>query len=185
MFRGPRIVYTATLSVGVLCLSCLALYGFGETGVRSAIRATARSTAAVFLVVFCTAAVRRRWPTPLSHWGMRNRRYLGLSAAVSHGYHLLFILGLYAMGSSESTSLLTLLGGSWGFVLLFAMALTSNDASQKWLGLNWRRLHLLGMWSLWIIFAVSYLPQGPTDPVAAAASLGLVAALVLRLWPRA
>ena len=116
---------------------------------------------------------------------MRNRRYLGLSAAVSHGYHLLFILGLYAMGSSESTSLLTLLGGSWGFVLLFAMALTSNDASQKWLGLNWRRLHLLGMWSLWIIFAVSYLPQGPTDPVAAAASLGLVAALVLRLWPRA
>lgn len=168
-----------------MCAASLVLYGFGEEGVRSAIRATARTTAAVFVVVFCVSAVRRRWPNPLTHWGMRNRRYLGLSAAVSHAYHLGFILSLYAMGVADETSLLTVIGGGWGFALLFAMAATSNDASQKRLGKNWRRLHRLGIWTVWIIFAVTYFPAVPTSPIAAAASLALVAALLLRVWPEA
>ena len=184
-FRGPRIVYTAIGVFGVMCAASLVLYGFGEEGVRLAIRATARTTAAVFVVVFCTSSVRRRWPGPLTHWGMRNRRYLGLSAAVSHGYHLCFILSLYAMGVGDDTSLVTVIGGGGGFVLLFAMVATSNDASQKRLGKNWRRLHLLGMWTVWIIYAASYFPAAPTHPIAAAASLALVAALLLRVWPQA
>ncbi len=168
-----------------MCAASLVLYGFGEEGVRTAIRATARTTAAVFAVVFCTSAVRRRWPGPWTHWGMRNRRYLGLSAAVSHAYHLCFILSLYAMGVGDDTPLVTVIGGGWGFVLLFAMAATSNDASQKTLGKSWRRMHVLGIWTVWIIFAVSYLPAAPTSPIAAAASLALVAVLLLRVWPRA
>lgn len=184
-FRGPRIVTTAAVVFGAMCVASLVLYGFGEEGVRSAIRATARTTAAVFVVVFCMSAIRRRWPNPLTHWGMRNRRYLGLSAAVSHAYHLGFILSLYAMGVQGETSLLTLIGGGWGFALLFAMAATSTDAAQKRLGKNWRRLHRLGIWTVWIIFAVTYFPGVPTSPIAAAASLALVAALLLRVWPRA
>jgi len=184
-FRGPRIVTTAAVVFGATCAASLGLYGFGEEGVRSAIRATARTTAAVFVVVFCMSAVRRRWPNPLTQWGTRNRRYLGLSAAVSHGYHLAFILSLYAMGVAGEISLLTLIGGGWGFALLFAMAATSTDAAQKRLGKNWRRLHLLGIWTLWIIFGVSYFPGVTTSAIAAIASLALVAALLLRVWPRA
>ncbi len=168
-----------------MCGASLVLYGFGEEGVRVAIRGTARTTAAVFVVVFCTSALRRRWPGPVTHWGMRNRRYLGLSAAVSHAYHLCFILSLYAMGAGDDTSLVTVIGGGWGFVLLFAMAATSNDASQKRLGVNWRRMHLLGIWTVWIIYATSYFPAAATSPIAAAASLALVAALLLRVWPHA
>jgi DMSO/TMAO reductase YedYZ heme-binding membrane subunit len=89
------------------------------------------------------------------------------------------------MGVADETSLLTVIGGGWGFALLFAMAATSNDASQKRLGKNWRRLHRLGIWTVWIIFAVTYFPGVPTSPIAAAASLALVAALLLRVWPEA
>lgn len=168
-----------------MCGLAMLIGGGGEEGVRSAIRATARSTLIVFLPIFCASAVRRRWPGPATNWLMRNRRYLGLAAAVSHGYHLAFILVLYGMGGpGEDTSLLTVIGGGWGFVLLAAMAATSNDASQRKLGRSWRRLHLLGMWTVWIIYAVSYLPAVTMNPVAPFASAAIVVALLLRVWPR-
>jgi sulfoxide reductase heme-binding subunit YedZ len=167
-----------------MCGLALAMSGAGEEGVRLAIRATARTTLLAFVVVFCTSAVRRRWPGTTTNWLMRNRRALGLSAAVSHGYHLIFILVLYGMGQGDDTSILTVVGGGWGFVLLAAMAATSNDASQRALRKNWRRLHLLGVWTIWIIFAVSYFPAALTSPLAAGGSVALLASLALRVWPK-
>ena len=115
---------------------------------------------------------------------MRNRRYLGLAAAVSHGYHLIFILALYGIGQGQDTPLATVVGGSFGFVMLAALAATSNDKSQRSLGKNWRRLHLVGVWTIWVIYAVSYLPGMSTTPIAAAMSLVLVVSLAIRVWPR-
>jgi len=182
-FRGLRIVYLAIGVFGAMCGLGLLVEGAGESGVRLAIRATARTTGLLFAVVFCTSALRRRWPGPATRWLLRNRRYLGLSAAVSHAYHLMFILALVAMGRIGDTPMATIVGGSWGFVLLGAMAATSNDASQRSLRKNWRRLHLLGMWTVWIIFAVSYLPAAPTSAIAGAMSFVLLLSLGLRVWP--
>jgi len=176
-------VYVAIVVFGVMCGLAVALAGGGEAGVRSAIRATARSTLLVFLVVFCTSSLRRRWPAPATHWLMRNRRYLGLSAAVSHAYHLAFIVTLNATVASEETELPILIGGSFGFVMLALMAATSNDASQRRLRRNWRRLHLVGMWTIWIIYAFSYFPRALDGPIGAGASALLLAALALRWWP--
>lgn len=181
--QGSRIVYLAIVGFGAMCGVALLAAGTGEEGVRLGIRATARTTAPPFAVVFCTAALRRRWPGSTTNWLMRNRRFLGLTAAVSHGYHLIFILALYAMGEGDDTSIVTLVGGGWGFVLLAALAATSNDASQRSLQRNWRRLHLLGVWTVWIIFAVSYFPAAGTTPIAAAASVMLLVSLALRIWP--
>ena len=161
----------------------LALDGSGEAGVRACIRLTARTSVALLIVVFPTSALRRRWPTPATGWLLRNRRYLGLSLAASHGYHLLFILALYAMGKGGDTSLATVYGGGFGFVMLAAMAATSNDASQRRLGRNWRRLHLLGIYTLWVVFAVSYLPAFGRGPIPTLLTLLLLAALVVRVGP--
>jgi DMSO/TMAO reductase YedYZ heme-binding membrane subunit len=116
---------------------------------------------------------------------MRNRRYLGLAAAVSHGYHGIFILALYRIpgAGAEETPIATLLGGSFGFLMLAAMAATSNDASQRRLGRHWRRLHWAGVWTLWIIFTFTYVPAALSNPIAAVASAALIASLVLRVWP--
>ena len=167
-----------------MCGLGLLVQGAGEEGVRLGIRATARTTALVLAVVFCASALRRRWPGPATNWLMRNRRYLGLSAAVSHGYHLIFILVLYALGEGGDTPIVAVVGGGWGFVLLAALAATSNDASQRSLRKNWRRLHVVGVWTVWIIFAVSYFPAAGTTPVAAAMSVVLLVSLVLRIWPK-
>lgn len=182
-FRGARIIYTAIVVFGVMCGTLLLLAGGEEEGVRMAIRATARTTVAVFVLVFCTSPMRRRFKWDATAWLLRNRRYLGLSVAVSHGYHLAFILALYTMGAGDDTSIATVFGGSFGFLLLFLMVATSNDASQRRLGRAWRRLHLLGIYTVWIIFAVSYFPAAPSQPIAAVVSVALLAAMVLRLWP--
>lgn len=185
-FAGSRIVYTAIAVFGAMCALLFFAPGGGEEGVRLAIRATARTTVALFVVIFCASALRRRWPRPATSWLMRNRRYLGLSAAVSHAYHLAFILALYGIGTSEETPISTVVGGGFGFLLLFLMAATSNDVSQRRLGRNWRRLHLLGIWTVWIIFAVSYLPRAMSGgAIGAVASAALVASLLLRVWPGA
>jgi sulfoxide reductase heme-binding subunit YedZ len=183
VFSGSRIVYGAIVGFGFMCGFLFVLAGGGEEGVRMVIRATARTTFVVFAIVFCTTALKRRWPGLASRWLARNRRYLGLSAATSHAYHLAFILALYGMGVGDDTSIETVVGGSFGFLMLFLMAATSNDASQRRLRRNWRRLHLFGMYTVWVIYAVSYLPGMAMGPIPAAASVVLVASMVLRLLP--
>ena len=182
--QGPRIVYLSIVGFGLMCGAGFGMDGSVEDAVRLAIRETARSTLLIFATVFPTSAIRRRWRTPATNFLMRNRRYLGLSAAVSHGYHLIFILVLYGLGKGGDTSLLTVIGGGWGFLLLAAMAATSNDVSQRTLGRNWRRLHLLGMWTVWVVYAVSYFPAAHTDPLALAGSVVVGVSLALRLWPK-
>jgi sulfoxide reductase heme-binding subunit YedZ len=184
-FEGPRIVYVAIVGFGLMCGVGFLAEASTEQAVRLAIRETARTTLVLFVVLFCTSAIRRRWPTPATHYLMRNRRYLGLAAATSHAYHLLFILALYGMGAvGDETSLVTVIGGGWGFVLLAAMAATSNDASQRALRKNWRQLHVLGMWTVWIIYAASYFPAATVTPIAFAGSVVLLCSLALRLWPK-
>jgi DMSO/TMAO reductase YedYZ heme-binding membrane subunit len=52
----------------------------------------------------------------------------------------------------------TLIGGGGAYVLLAAMVATSNDASVRALGIRtWKRLHTVGLYWLWFIFAFSYL----------------------------
>jgi DMSO/TMAO reductase YedYZ heme-binding membrane subunit len=186
-FERRRIVYAAALGVGALCGLVLATEGVGEAGVRACIRATARSSLALLVLVFPLSAVRRRWPSPATGWLLRNRRYLGLSLAVSHGYHLLFIGVLYSIGRAGDVPQATVYGGGFGFVMLAAMAVTSNDTSQRRLGASWRRLHWVGLYTVWIVFAVSYMPDALPDAGRAAiptlASGLLVGALLLRVWP--
>jgi DMSO/TMAO reductase YedYZ heme-binding membrane subunit len=178
-----RIVYAAAAIVGTLCVGVLALEGADTAGVRACIRGTARTSLALLLVVFSASALARRWPRPATRWLLRNRRYLGLSLAVSHGFHLVFIVSLSAMGQGRDTSFATVYGGGLAFVLLAVMAATSNDASQRWLGAAWRRLHLLGVYALWLVFASVYLPQAADDLLSALSVLALLGALLLRLWP--
>ena len=87
------------------------------------------------------------------------------------------------MGVPGDISPSTVYGGGVGYLLLAAMAATSNDASQRALGANWRRLHTVGIYALWIIFAASYLPVVAASPLSAVLGTALLATLALRVWP--
>ena len=170
----------------ILAGGCALLYfwqGAGEEAARACIRATALWSVLYLLAIVPASALHRRYRSPRTRWLMLNRRYLGLQLAASHALHLAFILLLYARGELGEVGVTTLYGGGWGYVLLFAMALTSNDASLRALGSAWRQLHRLGLNTLWVIFTLSYLPQSDSPPTRWVIFLGLLAVMAIRWWP--
>ena len=120
-----------------------------------AARYTARVAAVFFLLVFVVGPIwrgfRAGWIVPF----MRNRRYWGLGFALAHIIHLGALTTFFVV-SPEDPSLITILVGGLAYVLIVALAATSNNWSQRTLGRWWHRLHMGGMVYIWIIFAQSY-----------------------------
>jgi DMSO/TMAO reductase YedYZ heme-binding membrane subunit len=189
MSRTARLEgWTLTFAISAALLAAwivtLALLGLDEAGWRAVIRNSARTTLALFLLVFPAGALCRRWPTPATRWLLRNRRFFGVSAAVSHGLHFAAILGLYGRTLVEERSPLSLAVGAIPYVLLAAMAFTSSDRAVRALGpRRWRALHTLGLYVLFVAFFAAYLGRTLREPWHLPILLLLAAELALRLWP--
>lgn len=184
-FEGWPIVAWSALGLASMAALLLAVEGPDEAGVRALIRATARTSLVLFLAAFLASSARRLWRSPATAWLLRNRRYLGVSFALSHGLHLLAIVGLARVWPDsfwEKTSLVTLLGGGLGYVFVAAMAATSSDAAVGALGMRrWKLLHRIGAWYLFGIFLLNYGPAGFFSPAYVPASAAVIAALGLRI----
>jgi DMSO/TMAO reductase YedYZ heme-binding membrane subunit len=182
--EGAPIVALAAAFVAAMLAVVLAAYGTGQPGLSAAIRWTARSSLFFFVPTFAASALVALRPRPATKWLLRNRRYLGLSLAASHAFHLLFIIALAALHTdffAANTELAGELGGAVGFALLLAMALTSTDRAQERLGRRrWRALHLTGMWALWAIFTFTYLGRTAAAPAYAPALVLLLTVAGLR-----
>lgn len=120
-----------------------------------AARWTARASFLVFLVVYTASAMVRLFPAPATKAVLRRRRQWGLGFALSHTIHLAALINYLAL-SGEQRPPGVLIGGGLGYALMFAMALTSNDTSQRMLGRWWKRLHRVGIHYIWFIFLFSY-----------------------------
>jgi sulfoxide reductase heme-binding subunit YedZ len=155
---GGRLVGIAALLLLAMSVAILAQEGTGEPGLRMLVRATARTSLALFGAAFAASSLRRLWPTPTTGWLLRERRYLGLSFAVSHALHALAIYALArVLGDAFEINLVTILGGGGAYVMIALMAATSSDRAVARLGRRrWRMLHLVGGYWIWIIFASSY-----------------------------
>jgi DMSO/TMAO reductase YedYZ heme-binding membrane subunit len=161
----------------------------GGSEVRAVIRATAFTSAIPFLLAFVAAPLHRLRRSTASRWLMANRRYLGLSVAASHLWHLIAIVALirwYGSGG-EPIGTTTMVFGGGGFVLLGLMAATSNDASQRALGRAWGWLHTAGLYVVWLDFIFTYGGPATISPFHALMTLLFAAALLLRVaafWSR-
>jgi hypothetical protein len=154
---------TGWISVALVLMSALVLgvAGAGEEGVRMLIRATARSSAVLFLIAFLARPLRQLWRSDATAFALANRRYFGVSVAVSHLIHGAAIVWLsVAFPAAYRADTITLLFGGLGFTFLFAMAATSSDAAVRALGrARWGVLHRLGAWYVWFIFAFTFVPD--------------------------
>ena len=80
----------------------------GLEELRAVIRATALTSAVPFLLVYVASPWLRLRPSPVSRWLVTNRRYLGLSVAASHLWHLLAIIALVRTAPAFEISPVTL-----------------------------------------------------------------------------
>jgi len=155
---------------------------------RRAIRVTARFSIVLFLLAFTASAVWRFWPNVWTSWQRRNRRYVGVSFAVSHFTHLGAIAALGRVAPAElaaDANAITWIFGGLAYVFIAAMTLTSFDRTAQMLGPRaWTTLHTAGSYYIWLIFANSYVARAVQMPEYIPIALVVASALVLRIAAR-
>jgi DMSO/TMAO reductase YedYZ heme-binding membrane subunit len=184
-FEGWRLFVTLSLVLASLSILIAATRQFEVDGVRMVIRFTARTSLLLFCLAFSAAALARLWPNAWTRWQRRNRRYLGVTFAASHGLHALAIACFAAMdppGFAQATSAASFLFGGVGYAFIAAMTATSFERTAALIGPRaWRRLHLVGGYYLLFQFTASFAMRVPAMPLYALFLIPPLLVLVLRL----
>lgn len=184
--RYVPLYLAALVSAGAVALAMLLGNDLVDQA-HLAARWTARVGFPIFILTYCASALARLWPTGPAKSLLRRRRQWGLGFALAHTVHLVALVAFLKI-SGEPPKVATVIGGGGAYLLLYAMALTSNDAAMRAMGVWWKRLHRVGIHWLWFVFTFSYFGR-LFDPARMAQGLILfpvcIAALGLRLWARA
>ncbi len=150
----------------VVVMSALAVAAQPELveGLRSAIRATARSSFVLFVVAFTASAFAVLVPSPLTKSLVRERRFIGLAFAFSHLVHAVLIY-FYGQVNTEfwpGRTVANNIPGSTAYVFILLMALTSFKGPARLIGPKaWKALHVTGMWIIVAVFAYSNFKRIP------------------------
>lgn len=185
MMGGWRLVGVLSFLVAAMTAGLIISHGGDVDGMRVAIRATARTSLVLFVMAFTASALAELLPSAATRWQRRNRRYLGVSFAVSHFIHLGVILALASVDRVlfwQLTNISTILLAGSAYLFIAAMAATSFDRTAAWLGPHkWRLLHLVGGWYIWISFAIAVGKRVPLDRFYWPMAVLVLAAAIVRL----
>lgn len=182
------ITLTMLAATAIAVVAAAAEGGWTRDGALAAARLTARFSFPVFVLAWSASALARLWPGGWRTILLRRRRAIGLSFAGAHAVHLVALLVAILVFGAPASPVGVLDDGA-GYVLLAAMALTSNDSAVRALGpARWRLLHTVGSYAIAAIFAFSYWGRLETHPELAIPTLSLLAlaaALRLAAWIKA
>lgn len=185
IINGWRLTGLLSLLLIVLCAALLGRHGASVDDVRVVVRTTARTSLMLFTLAFTAAAMVELLPGDFTRWQRRNRRYLGVSFAVSHFIHLVALVALASLDRElfwRLTNVANIVLAGTAYVLLAAMTATSFDRAVVWLGARrWRMLHLIGGWYIWVSFAVAVGKRVPQGPVYWAMLAVVLFAVIVRL----
>ena len=135
------------------------IFGFTEEGTRCAIAWSSKISFGCFCLAFSASAAHNRIKNSLSFWWLMNRKYLGISFAINHLLHLGFLVILQQVFHPvfELAAGTSLLAGSLAYFFIVIMLLTSFETFSKFLShKNWKRLHTIGGYWIWVIFLSTY-----------------------------
>jgi sulfoxide reductase heme-binding subunit YedZ len=184
-FNRWMITAWAALFIGLMIVAILAAFGADERGLHLVIRSTAQTSFVLFTSAFVASPLLKLWPTSATRWLRANRRYIGVSFAVSHMCHGVAIIALAVITSGASLEISALVGGALVYIIILAMAATSFDRTTRWLGQRaWQRLHSTGMYVLWAVFALAYIGRAFNSILYLPFALVVIAAIMLRIAAR-
>jgi sulfoxide reductase heme-binding subunit YedZ len=156
LFEGWALTGLITLALFAASAAVHLLAGGGTEGYRAVIRLTARTSLVLFLASFVASSLVRVAPSPATRWMIRNRRYLGVSFAMSHLIHLVAIIALARADADLFWQLATvgsIVTGTSTYLVIALMTATSFDTTARWIGPRaWRALHWWGAWYIWVSF---------------------------------
>lgn len=183
--EGMRLpAFTAILLAVMAGASALAAPDVTEA-LRLTIRGTARLSLLLFLAAFTASALHRLAPGGTTRFLLRNRRYIGLSFALSHLLHLVAIIALAERDPAlfwQLSSIGNIISGGLAYLFLAAMVATSTDAALRRLGARgWRILHTAGAWYIWMSFVVTFGKRAVMDYHYLPAMVLIFAALAVKI----
>ncbi len=177
------IVAGAALMALALGLGSAQAYGgWTREGVSAGTAITARWAFPFFIAAWSASSLAKLWPGGWRTVLLRRRRAVGLAFAANHFVHLGFIVASVSSFGVTRPLLVYLLGGG-AYVMIALMALTSNDAAQRRMGLGrWKLMHAIGGWWVLVIFTNSYVSRLVEKPAIAGPAVALIAvAVTLRI----
>jgi len=162
----------------------LAILGWTAGALVLAARYTARFSFLWFLMVYVSRPLATLRPMPITRWMLSRQRHLGLTFALAHFVHLGALVE-YLRVSGGPANPVTVIFGGFGYAVLALMVATSNDASVRLLGANWKRLQRFGLNYLLFVFVATYLRRfgmrKPPEPLYIYAGLLALAACAVGL----
>lgn len=162
--RGWQLFGVIAVLVAAMSAAAIAAQPELVDGLRSAIRATARSSFVLFLAAFTASAFAVLVPSPLSKALVRERRFIGLAFAFSHLIHAVLIY-FYGQLNTEfwpARTVVNNIPGGTGYAFIVLMALTSFKGPARLIGRTaWKVLHTTGMWVIAAVFIYSNFKRIP------------------------
>lgn len=187
---GPRLLVWITLSITSLVI-WIVITSDGELAETSSsiIRWTARTSLVMFTLAYVARPAVQLWRNAFTKHLLAERKWIGLGFAVSHLAHLGGIVALASpdIGAFVRRQQPTTAVAALTFLVLFAMAVTSNERIKKKMSNRaWKLLHRTGMQLSWISFATTYAFAIAVSPVYAIPTVILIAIAGIRIaaWLR-
>lgn len=116
-----------------------------------------------FLVAFVASSLATLWPSRGTRWLLANRRYFGLAFAFAMAWHFTFVAySTFSFGNTlgRTALLLDLLGA---FSLLILTVTSFIWIARRMSVANWRRVHKLGVYVIWLLATDIYLGVARRD----------------------
>ena len=173
-----------TVGLLLMTLAIFVFVGWDVDGVRSLIRATARTSLVLFSGAFTASSMARLWKHPASRWMIRNRRYLGVSFGVSHTIHYIAVATYAALDPESFFASEDAIGPEKlvPIVMLALLVATSFDRSAALLGPRlWKWLHWSGSYFFWASFLAAFGGRAPGSVFYSMITLFIVFTFVIRL----
>lgn len=169
------------LALAGITFFALFTYGANEAGYLSFVRLTARNSAFLFVLAFSSTAILQLWSNPVTLWLSNSKKVLFQNFAISHFVHLAGIFAYFSQDGVDPAPIEIILVGGLGYFLIAALLATANNFSKRLLGTAWNRLHVFGVYYLWVVFAYSYYGRANKSAMYFALFSMMIIALGLRL----
>ena len=167
LFEWQLVRLILGVSVGFF-LIMLAVDGWEEDGFRQQIRWSARISFTLFCLAFGASAFRFFIENSITSWLVLKRKYLGVSFAIIHLIHLVFLVILQYVYHPvfDLAATTSLIGGGIAYFFVIMMLLTSFDNGRQWLSNSqWKFLHTIGGYWILAIFLTTYYKRTLTEPM--------------------
>ena len=159
--RGPAMIACVGVMLAVFLVGSLSVWGSYLNMLPNVMKPTAWLAFALFIMAFTASSIQILFRGTYGRWAMKNRRYIGLSFALVHFVHAGLVLSNLLLTEATRTAPV-LTGGGLAYLFLLLMAATSNNASVRKLGAkNWKQLHKVGSYYIWLIFMATTVPELP------------------------